>query len=400
MPTALAEPLDLPLPCPRAEYAGRLAEAQAEIARRNLAALLVFSQQSLYYLFGYQIIHGAALYQVIIVPASGTPLAVLRYIDEPILKASAFTGDIATWAEFGADPVDSTMAMLAQARLLQGARLGIETRHQSLYPYYYEQLRQAVTASGGEFIEASDIVTEQRIRKSPAEVAAMRRAGRLLDVTFEAAFAAMRAGARECEVNAAALYAAHMAGADENAQPLLISSGRNTLTSTHLAPTQRAIRQGEPILMEAGASSSCYHAVGGHTVVCGRAPDKQMRGLYEDARRAVRAGRAALGPGVATAEVARAMIAATEGTVTAEFIRRSHGGYGIGIGFPSMWHDSLVVNPADPHVLTPGVTLALFGFSQCPGQYSIMSVDPVVITDSGFDDLSTPGRDEMRIVGN
>lgn len=391
-------PLDIPLPFSRAEYAARLRKTQDEVKRRNLQALLVYSQQSLYYLFGYQIIHGAVLYQSAIVPADGPPIAIIRALDEPILRSSAFDGDIRCWGDLE-NPVQATLAVLQRAGLLKNAKLGIETKHQALYPFFYEMLRAGVTDNGGALTEASDIVTELRIWKSPAEVALMKQAGKYLDITCEAAMAAMRPGVREGEVNAAALYAAHMAGADENAQPLLISSGRNTLVFTHLPATQKIIQKGDSILMEAGASAACYHAVGGQTVMCGQEPDKEMRKLYGDARRAINGGRSVLGPGVNISEVARAMAAAAEGTYTSDFIRRCHGGYGIGIGFPSMWHDSLVIHEKDTHVLAPGVTITLFGMSQKPGKYLIFSAAPVVITDNGFEDLCFLEHEVMRVVG-
>lgn len=391
-------PLDIPLAFSRAEYADRLRKTQDEVKRRNLQALLVYSQQSLYYLFGYQIIHGAVLYQLAIVPADGPPIAIIRSLDEPILRSSAFEGDIRCWGDLE-NPMQVTLAALQRVGLLKNAKLGIETKHQALYPFYYEMLRAGVADSGGILVEASDIITELRVRKSPAEVALMKRAGKFLDITCEAAMAAMKPGARESEVNAAALYAAHMAGADENAQPLLISSGRNTLVFTHLPATQKVIQKGDSILMEAGASAACYHAVGGLTVMCGQEPDQEMRKLYADTMRAINGGKSVLGPGVAVSDLARAMAAAAEGTYTGDFIRRCHGGYGIGIGFPSMWHDSIVIHEKDHHILTPGVTLTLFGMSEKRGHYLIFSAAPVVITETGFEDLCFLEREEMRVVG-
>ena len=151
--------------------------------------------------------------------------------------------------------------------------------------------------------------------------------------------------------------------------------------------------------MEAGASAACYHAVGGQTVMCGQEPDQEMRKLYGDSIRAINGGKSILGPGITVSELARAMAAAAEGTYTADFIRRCHGGYGIGIGFPSMWHDNIVIHEKDTHVLKPGVALTLFGMSEKRDRYLIFSAAPVVITETGFEDLCFLERDEMRVVG-
>lgn len=396
----MPQKLDLPLLFSRQEYSNRQANTQQEMRRHGLNALLLFSQHSQYYLYGYEIIHAAVLYQAIILPAEGKPIAVVRYIDEPILRCSAFDGEIVTWEDAVDDPVGLTLTVLKKIGCLKNARLGIETRNQALYAYYYAALSEKITAEGGALIESSDLVTTLRVKKSPAEVQVMRQAGKFLDITYEAAFKAMQPGALECEVNAAALYAAYMAGADENALPLLISSGANTITSTHKTATRKPIQKGDVVLMEAGASANCYYAVGCHAVICGQSPDAEMERLYKDARRAINAGRSVLGPGVARAEVARAMLAATdEGTYTNYFLRKSYGAYGIGIGFPSMWYDNLLISLNATGILEPGNALSIFGCSRKDDDYVIVSVDPVVITENGFEDLCFLKREEMRIVG-
>lgn len=391
--------LELPLAFAPAEYAQRQERARQEIKHRNLQALLVFSQHSQYYLYGYQVIHAAILFQLIILPAEGKPIAIVRSLDEPILRCASYDGEIIVWGLANDDPIELVIAALKKAGLLKNGRLGIETRHHALGINYYDRLRTRILEEQGALVEASDIVIRQRSRKSPAEIDCMRQAAKYLDITYEAAFDAMQVGALESEVNAAALYAAYMAGADENALPLLISSGINTITCTHLPATHKPIRKGELVLMEAGASVKGYHAVGSHTVICGQSPDTEMKKLYDDARRAANAGLSVIGPGVPYTEVSKAMLAATDkSTYTHDFLEKYYSGYGIGLGFPSIWYEE-IFGPATPGALESGQVIALFALSKKEDEYLICTIEPILITDSGFEKLSCLDIEELRVVG-
>ena len=56
---------------PLSEYEPRMARAQAAIRERGLAGLLVYAQESMYYLTGYDTA-GYVFYQVLVVPAEGS----------------------------------------------------------------------------------------------------------------------------------------------------------------------------------------------------------------------------------------------------------------------------------------------------------------------------------------
>lgn len=391
--------LEIDLAFGEEEYLLRQQVAREAMRERGLDALLLFSQHSQYYLFGYQIIHAAILYQVIILPVDGPPTAIIRSLDEPILRSAAYEGDIIVWGLANDDPIDGTIDALKKMGLGAGARLGMETRHHALSLNYYDRLQKSVLREGLALVEASDILISQRARKSPAEVGLLRRAAKLLDVTYEAAFAAMREGALESQVNAQALHAAYMAGADENVLPLLISSGVNTITCTHLPATHKPLRRGEPILMEAGASVASYYAVAAHSVVCARKADSEMERKYRDVRRVACAGIDAMGPGVAHGEVGRAMrSAAPEGGHIRDFLDKYYFAYGTGIGFASIWYDE-IYGLASKGSFQPGNVVSVFSLDKKDGEYLLCTVDPVLITDTGCERLSEIDYEEFRVVG-
>jgi len=387
--------LEPPFPFAEKEYEDRIQRFKADMQRRELDVMLLFANHSFFYLYGYDMAAGAAIsYQTIIAPLDGGPVAFVRNTMAEWVSHSPFLNDIRTYdTPFDDDNAKMTVEILADLNLLSGKRIGIEKRSLTLNAYDYDLVREQVERGGGQLVDASDLVMELRIHKSPAEVAYMRQAGHLYDVVMEATFAAMKPGIRECDVNAEALHALYSAGGEDVAQPLMIVPAVMSRTNM-LPPTRRMLMAGEPMFIEAGACFNRYHAVGGTTVACGAEPGKEMLEAFARARDAIDVTRSLIKPGVSTADVIKAVIDVRDIKDHEAF----HAGYGIGIGYRYLWHEDLIIRVGDEHVLEENMTLSLFGFATI-GEYFFIVSDPVVITTNGFDDLSTLPRDELRVVG-
>ena len=147
------------------------------------------------YLAGYDQI-GYWVYQVLIVPVADLPMtAVVRKVDELLVRDGGIVEDVRVWLDDATrNPAQQTADILTERGLLRGKRLGIERKSHALLPYYYDLLRDAL--AGAEVVDASDLITELRLVKSPAEIACMRRAGEVMDAGVQAAWEAVRPGAR------------------------------------------------------------------------------------------------------------------------------------------------------------------------------------------------------------
>ena len=195
--------LGMPLPFEEAEYARRLDAARAALAEARLDAIILFHQESLHYLFGYDQL-GYWIYQPVVLTAEASEVTVLaRPLDHDLIEGLPFVRELLAWRDDSAahdDPSGLTREMLADLGLLgAGRRIGIELRTHALLPYYHEKLCAALDGHC-ELVDASDLITELRLRKSDAEVAYAREAGRIMDAGFAAGFAAMRPGATEADV--------------------------------------------------------------------------------------------------------------------------------------------------------------------------------------------------------
>ncbi|MYF88645.1 MAG: aminopeptidase P family protein [Boseongicola sp. SB0676_bin_33] len=181
---------------PPREHAARLAATRAELNCRGIDALLVFSQESHYYLAGYDS-SGHVFFQAGVITADERPTILLtRRPDLRQAETASLYDDIRIW--FNAEEVNPAedLRAILQELGLRGARVGVELATYGL------------TAANGRLVEAaldgfcsledaSDIVRRQRLVKSEAELAMMREAGRLADAAVLATVDAAGPGATE-----------------------------------------------------------------------------------------------------------------------------------------------------------------------------------------------------------
>jgi len=234
--------------------------------------------------------------------------------------------------------------------------------------------------------DAHPIVDSLRARKSPAELALLRRA---IDVTVAAqrdAMRAVRAGMYEYQVDALFAAAFRRTGGDGPAFGSIVGSGPNS-TQYHYEANTRRMEAGDVVVMDVGAGWGGYAADVTRTIpVSGRFTADQ-RTIYQLVRDAQAAAERVAKPGASYAawrDSARAVIARgvarlglTEGVdatfdppwadqcrtepvrCTQSFLYMAHGlGHGIGLEVhdpPRPWKDTGTFAPGDIFTIEPGV---------------------------------------------
>jgi Xaa-Pro dipeptidase len=359
----------------------------------GLDAILLFHQESMYYLFGYDQI-GYWVYQTVLLPVDGEPGAVVRKVDEALIREPGLVGDIRVWFDDpDKDPIALTGDILKDRGMTSTrCRVGVEMKSHALLPYYYERLRSEL-GSSVTFVDASDLVTDLRTIKSPAEIALMRKAADIMDNAFVAGRNVLRPGNRECDVGAAIAHALYANGGDPPAVPAPIASGERTFTGTHGAPTERVMQHGEPATIEIGAAYKRYHAVGLRSAVLGRAETRShAQSLHDSLVAGLAAGEALIKPGNEVRAVAARVLDALDELGVNR--RGRHLGYGIGIGYPPTWLDSLRIKLTDPRTLDSGMTFFYMVGAQLEDGSGYLAVgDPVLVTSTGCEYLSALPRE-------
>ena len=160
---------------------------------------------------------------------------------------------------------------------------------------WLERLRSR-PADPSELVDLHPRVHEMRLYKSRAEVRMIRRAVELTGCAHRRAMAACRPGLAEYEVEAELLYELHRTGCRTLAYPCIVAAGANACRP-HYTENAGVLRDGDLVLVDAGAEYGCYAADVTRTWPVGGRFSAPQRTLYELVLEAQHAAIEAVRPG-------------------------------------------------------------------------------------------------------
>src|SRR6187401_2782111 len=115
----------MPLHFSESEFSERIAATTKELVRRNLDGLLMFRQESMYYLTGYDTF-GYVFFQCLYLGADGTLTLLARSPDVRSARYTSMIEDVRVWEDRpDAQPAEELRRIL-DAHRCRGRRLGIE----------------------------------------------------------------------------------------------------------------------------------------------------------------------------------------------------------------------------------------------------------------------------------
>ena len=150
----------------RSEFDVRIASARAALQREKLDAILLFAQESLYYLTGFDT-SGFVFFQCALLTAGSDEIVLLtRRPDLEQARRTSTITDVRLWYDReGADPSKELKAILEEKKLAHG-RIGIELRTFGLTADKYDLVRRRLDG-WCDLVEASHLVRDLRMVKSP-----------------------------------------------------------------------------------------------------------------------------------------------------------------------------------------------------------------------------------------
>jgi Xaa-Pro aminopeptidase len=334
----------------RRELAARRRRACARMAEAGLDGLLLFRQESMYYLTGYDT-SGYSMFQGMYLGADGRLALCTRSADLRQARLTSVVQDVRVWRDReGASPAVDLREMLEDLGC-RGQRLGIEYHAYGLTA----QRGRMVDAALEGFCrteDASDLVRLLRLVKSPAELAYVRQAGRLADQALEVANWLTVPG-----TPVGAIYAEMQKGilagdGDPSASRWPMGSGEEALLVRYHTGHGRVAAR-DQVTFEFAAAFRHYHTALMHVVVTGKV-DRRHRDMFRACRDALDACNATLRPGRTVGEVydthARAL---TKAGYRGRFLNAC--GYTMGATYPPTWMDWPMVFTGNPQVLAPGM---------------------------------------------
>lgn len=167
--------------------------------------------------------------------------------------------------------------------------------------------------------------------RSPAEVAAMRRAGRVVAEMHEVCRQAVEPGVTTGHLDALAREVLDRRGATSNflgyhGYPAVLCASVNDEV-VHGIPGDRVLEEGDVLSVDCGAVVDGWHGDAAFTVAVGRATDAD-RALIEAGRRSLEAAIAQVGPDARLGDVGHAVETTVRGAGYS--LLRDHCGHGIG----------------------------------------------------------------------
>jgi Xaa-Pro aminopeptidase len=353
-----------------------MSRAKTAAAAAGFDAVLVTPGADLRYLTGYDALPLERLTCLVLL-ASGEPVLVVPTLERPAAEASpagAMGIDIVDWPETD-DPVALVAKLVPTAR-----RVAVDD-----HMWAEKVLRFQAALPDAEHVLAGPVLRELRMRKSPAEVEALRVAAAAIDRVHARMGEWLRAGRTEHEVGHD-IADAIIAEGHQRVDFVIAASGPNS-ASPHHGGSDRAIEVGDPVVVDIGGTMpSGYCSDETRTYVIGGPPDEYVE-VYETLRRAQAAAVESVRPRV----TAESVDAAARDVLTAAglgdyFVHRT--GHGIGLET----HEDPYIVAGNTRMLEPGMAFSIEPGFYLPGRFGARIEDIVVTTDDRAERLNRRPR--------
>jgi len=356
--------------------AGRLRVVVSAVRAAGLSALLLTPGPDLRYVTGYDAKQLERL-TCLAVPADGDPFLLVPRLELAAAMASPAAGlnvEIVTWGETE-DPFG-----IVKDRIGTQRSVGLSDR---MWALHVLQFRTAFPDASQ--VLASTVLSPLRIRKTQAEVSALREAGAAIDRVHANVPRWLRAGATEREVGAR-IAEAVLGEGHVQVDFVIVGSGPNA-ASPHHDVSDRVLQDSDVVVVDIGGTMpSGYCSDCTRTYSIGR-PPADFAAYYDVLRQAQDMACAAVRPGVRAEDVDRA---AREVIAKAGygdwFIHRT--GHGIGLET----HEEPYIVEGNETRLEQGMAFSVEP-GIYPGPHGARIEDIVVCTADGAERLNNATRE-------
>ncbi|TIQ64107.1 MAG: aminopeptidase P family protein [Mesorhizobium sp.] len=374
------------------EFEQRRRRACERILEERLDGLLIFRQESMYYLTGFDRM-GYLSFQVLYLGADGRLTLLTRPPDAIQARQTSTIEDIRTWIDRdGVNPALAIRDMLDSHRL-QCKRLGVEYDAVGLSARRGQMLDEALDGFCT-LVDASELIARIRLLKSPAEQAYIRKSAALTQAALADAIRLSLPGRSLGEIYAA-MYATIMAGGGD-----VPPSGRWPMGCRESAQLVRyftgspelRIGLNDQVTNEFGAGYRHYHTAAMFVALTGKV-DPRHRQMFSACCEAVEASQAAARPGKTMGEIYDAYARVlTHAGFAGKFLAAC--GYHIGIAYPPSWVEEPMIYEGNPLVLEPGMVLFMHMIMQDEDAALAMSLgETVIVTSKGCERLTRVPRE-------
>jgi len=331
------------------EFSQRKNKVLKSMTEQNIDALLMFRQESMYWLTGYDTF-GYVFFQTLVLDKNGNVTLLTRAPDLRQAQNTSNIEDIRIWVDKdGSNPTDDLKIILDELTL-KGKKVGIE------YEAYGMTGRNALRLNKSlenycNVEDQSELITKLRVIKSQEEIIYVKKAAELADNALDQAWKHTKAGASEAKILAEMQKAVLEGGGDYPANEYIIGSGHNALLCRYQAEKRNLSNQ-DQLSIEWAGTYKHYHSAMFRTIPIGKADPKHIK-MHEACVQALTNCENKLKPGNKVGEVFD-VHAKTFDDLGYNKSRMNACGYSLGSTFSPNWMDWPMLYTGNPYVIEPG----------------------------------------------
>jgi len=374
-----------PLPFSAEEYDSRLMGLRAAMDAAGAEVVVLTSMQNVAYYSGFLYCSFGRPYALVVTASDAVTISAGIDAGQPWRRCH---GDNLTYTDWARDNFWRAVASVAGT----GRAVGYEGDHLTLMQA--EKLKAFLTPS--QIIDIAPATMQQRMRKSPAEIALIRAGAAVADVGGYAIRDAVRPGAREIDLAMAGRDAMELEIARRFPEAeyrdtwVWFQSGINT-DGAHNPVTGRVLERGDILSLNAFPMISGYYTALERTLFV-QEVDDASRAIWEANVAAHEHGMSVLKPGVSCAEVTHAINAFF---AERDLLQYRSFGYGHSFGVLSHYYGreaGLELREDIDTVLEPGMVISMEPMLTIPqgqpGAGGYREHDILIITEDGNENIT------------
>ena len=250
------------------EFSNRKSKVLNSMKDQNIDALLMFRQESMYWLTGYDTF-GYVFFQTLVLDKSGNIILLTRAPDLRQAQNTSNIEDIRIWVDKdGSNPTDDLKVILDELNF-KGKKLGVEYEAYGLTGRNALQLNKSLE-NYCSLVDKSDLITKLRVVKSKEEIVYVKKAAELADQALDEVWKYSKAGVNESKILAEMNRVIFDGGGDYPANEFIIGSGKNALLCRYQAEKQ-ILNSQDQLTIEWAGTYKHYHSAMFRTIPIGKA---------------------------------------------------------------------------------------------------------------------------------
>ena len=331
------------------EFSNRKNNTIESMKKFGLDAILIFRQESMYWLTGYDTF-GYVFFQTLVMDQKGNMILLTRAPDLRQAQNTSNIKDIRIWVDKNnSDPTHELKNILNELNL-KGKNIGVEYEAYGMTGRSAMKLNESLKnfCTLGDY---SELITALRVVKSNEEITYVKKAAELADKALDVVWKFAKKGVSESKILAEMNKVIFEGGGDYPANEFIIGSGKNALLCRYQSEKQ-ILSSPDQLTIEWAGTYKHYHSAMFRTIPIGKANKKHYE-MHEACIAALKNCEKELIPGNKIGNVFD-IHAKTFDDLGFKKARMNACGYSLGATFSPNWMDWPMLYTKNPYNIEVG----------------------------------------------